>query len=132
MKSRAKLSDITVFKGNNKIRYYVIPDSINGFPLITVCLVKVGNIYTRGIAICSPSERENLGFVESIGKTTARYSAFRSYNKQENIEPIIRDDAIKVIKRTMIDPDEPIDEIFKFKGSFDVKLTEYEKTFIFD
>jgi len=131
MKEQKKISDKTIPQGT-KIRYYVIPDERNGFPRITVCVIKIGNVYCRGISICSLSEREDgCGYIQWVGEDQARHSAMKAWNYQENVDPIIRPEAIHIIKKTMIDPDEPIDKMFGFKGSYNTRLTEYEDTFIF-
>jgi len=85
-------------------------------PVVTVCLVKKGRQFGRGLALCSKLDYPN----NSVGTVKAQGRAIKAITRKANDLPIDRDEAIRLLFEADAPP-------FKFKAEFPAKLTTYEK-----
>ena len=82
-----------IVRKSKNAKFYFIPDEVN-LPRVTVCIAKSGDHYARGLALCS---------VKTIpdpieGSFVAWKSAMRAFKEGVDTRPILRDEAIDVIK----------------------------------
>jgi hypothetical protein len=85
-------------------------------PIVTVCLLKKGRQFARGIALCSKQDHRK----DALGETKAKGRAIKAVTRKEPDLPINRDEAI----RTLFEVEAPP---FKYKAEYPAKLTMYEQ-----
>ena len=76
-------------------KFYFINDDLN-LPRGTVCIIKSGQYFARGIALCSMSTKLP---VPEKGCFYAWRNAMRALNRKVNDLPILRDEAFEVIHK---------------------------------
>ena len=85
-------------------------------PVVTVCLMKKGRQYSRGLTLCSKLDEPNCNDGENKAKGRAKKALM---SKQSDL-PINRNEAIRLLFESNAPP-------FKFKSEFPVKLTSEEE-----
>ena len=88
-------------------------------PIVTVCLLKKGRQFARGIALCSKQDH----IKSNIGEIKARGRAIKAITRKEPDLPINRNEAI----RTLFEAEAPP---FKYKAEYPAKLTMYEQQLV--
>ena len=107
-------------------KYYYIRDEVRttkdglGRPIITVCLIRVGNDIGRGIAICSDLDQP----CKKIGRAIAKTRALYALAKEKNWCEIGRWNFSNVCTASLID--KTTEYIKSFKSTYNPKLTDYE------
>lgn len=90
-----------------------------GKSIVTVCLMKRGKQFARGLSLCSKLEEPNP--TKGVNKAKGRAKA-ALINKRSDL-PINRDEAIRILFETESPP-------FRFKSEFPAKLTPFEEKLI--
>lgn len=79
--------------GVDKIYYYYLRD-FNNVPVVTVCVVRKGNEYARGVSICSSYDQVN----KNVGRRISRDRAlFAIHNRATDDNIINRSEAVDVL-----------------------------------
>ena len=92
---RQKLNEENIPK-EMQIFKYVLSDTFNGFPKVTVVTGKLNQVYCRGLCVCA-SDEEPFGYVESEGVQRATRRMLRAFNKEVNTLPVLCEKAEKII-----------------------------------
>jgi len=108
-------------------KYYYIRDEVRitkdglGRPIITVCLIRVGNDIGRGIAICSDLDQP----CKKVGRAIAKTRALYALAKEKNSCKIGRwsFDNVLLANREFMSNSVP----FPLKSTYNPELTEYEE-----
>jgi len=100
-------------------RFYYFRDN-QKHPRITVCLAKYGDVLTRGISICSFSEKQ---IIKNKGRNIASKRARLAYIRKMNTLPISREEAFDVIDYCGQEESFPA----WHKSEYQSVLTEFEK-----
>lgn len=108
----------------DKMYYYHLRD-MESRPVVTVCIVKKGDCYGRGLSICSKKDMP----VKAKGRTIARNRALRAVHNQEFDGEINRFEANEVLCETIVRIDRDTLNLlnFKFKTEFNPELTNFER-----
>ena len=110
-----------------KEKYYYIRDEVStskeglGRPIITVCLIRVGNDIGRGIAICSDLDQP----CKKVGRVIAKTRALYALTEEKNGCKIGRWslDNVLLANREFMSNSVP----FPLKSTYNPELTDYEK-----
>lgn len=100
-------------------RFYYYRDVEDRSPRVTVCIAKFGNIVTRGVTICSFSEKQ---ISKANGRARAAKRAKLAYAQQRTSLPVLRDEATSVIRCCGFIPSPHFD----FKSYLNPPLTPFE------
>ena len=103
-----------------KERYYYLRDE-HSRPLVTVCLMKIGEEIARGISLCSLLDFPN----KKKGRIKAHGMAMSAMMRKENKYEIVRCDAEDVLSEV----DEG-GELGSFKATYNPDLTLFEKEIV--
>jgi len=99
----------------DQMYYYYLRDDKKQ-PMVTVCVVRIGSNYARGVSICSPYDQPN----KKLGRKYARDRALFSIFNRSITGYISRNEANHVL--CIVDNNN-----FMYKAEFNPKLTVFEK-----
>ena len=100
-------------------KYYYYYRDDEGKPYVTVCIMKFGEYYARGLSICSLNDNP----VKEEGRKQARKRAYHALFNMINTEEISRNNAYSVLEHTR-------SQVFHFKSEYNPILTSHEKRII--
>ena len=104
----------------DQLFYYYLRNE-KAMPIVTICIVRKGDNYARGMAICSPYDMP----VKAEGRRIARNRALKALFNMETSGAIYRDEAVCELDTIDESYQDTID--FDYKTEFMPKLTVFEQ-----
>lgn len=102
--------------GVNQMYYYYLRDFENA-PIVTVCIVRQGNYFARGVAICSLKDQP----VKKVGRKIARDRALWAIHCGHNKTLVCSDAAIEALDFI------EMGDFISYQAEFNPKLTIFEQ-----
>lgn len=113
-----KMDDVKQKFGVDQMYFYYCRNTENK-PVIAVCIIRRGDEYARGVAICSPSDIP----MKKTGRKIARDRALKALYTADDFDRIARDEALQVLDDIEVDNYTE----FTYKGEFMPEFTTFEK-----
>lgn len=86
-------------------------------PMVTVCVMRMDGVYSRGVSICSQKEMP----VKAVGRDIAYERAKEAQRRERDELPVNRNDAWDVLQLV------GHEELFDFKSAYSPTLTVFEE-----
>ena len=106
----------------DQMYYYHLRDFYNR-PVVTVCVVRCGDNYSRGVSICSLSEMP----VKRIGRRIARDRALNAIFNKISVMEIKSDRAQDILENIFTKDVKDLYDVMNYKSQYNPDLTWFEK-----
>lgn len=120
IKEAKKLLSDDETQSNNRTFFY----HLRGYdmrPIVTICLLKQGNEYARGVSICSKKEMP----VKAVGRKIALERALEAMSTKQDGDDVVRWNALNVIDAVVDQVEESL--LLLQKSMYMPTLTAFEK-----